>query len=382
MRRPPGAALRRRRRKESGVLKGVCLAMFAYDVCFQADLDHAQRLLADAAPYRIVRGRRPSPTWFDYKPPPLRFTADAYVLGSAGVSVEPVVEVLLYYFGAMLVTFRAPFATPIEDLPSLGSALYDNVTLLDASRRCVERLLDVLRPAIERARLRDLVEDYTVLVAQQWPDDVPLSEFVERNTLTLARAIEAERGALSDQQAREVLSGRMAYTPTDLAVIDWNSALLFDESPEDVIAVLQHANVELLQLRVLDEELDEILEHADEVLSCFSRRPIWPRFREERTVTRFALVQTDAAVMFEGVNNAIKLLGNQYLARLYRLAADRFDLPSWQASVQRKLGAADSVYQRLSNAAAGRRMEILEVIIIVLIAVSILLMFVPLPGSH
>lgn len=364
------------------MLKGFSLAMFAYDVGFQADLAHAQRLLADAEPYRIVRGRRPSPTWFDYKPPPLRLTVDAGVENAPGVAVDPVAEVLLYDFGAMLVTFRAPFATPVDDLPTLAAALDHNAELLAASRRCIERLLDVLRPAIERAHLRDLVEDYTVLVAQEWPGDASLGAFVERNSQTLARAIEAERGALSEQQAQEVLSGRMAYAPTDLAIIDWNCALLFDESPEDVIAVLQHANVELLQLRVLDEELDEILEHADEALATFSRPRIWPRFREERTVTRFALVQTDAAVMFEGVNNAIKLLGNQYLARLYRLAADRFDLPSWQASVQRKLGAAESVYQRLSNTAAARRMETLEVIIIMLIAVSILLMFVPLPGSH
>ena len=81
--------------------------------------------------------------------------------------------------------------------------------------------------------------------------------------------------------------------------------------------------------------------------------------------------------MFEGVNNAIKLLGNQYLARLYRLAAARLDLPSWQRSVQRKLDATESLYQKMSDAASTRRMETLEWVIIILIFLSMVLPFMP-----
>ena len=37
-------------------------------------------------------------------------------------------------------------------------------------------------------------------------------------------------------------------------------------------------------------------------------------------------MQVESAVLFEGVNNALKLLGDQYLARVYRLASQRFHL--------------------------------------------------------
>jgi uncharacterized Rmd1/YagE family protein len=43
--------------------------------------------------------------------------------------------------------------------------------------------------------------------------------------------------------------------------------------------------------------------------------------------------------------------------------------------VQRKLDAADGVYQRITDTAATRRLETLEVVIIVLIAISIVLPF-------
>jgi hypothetical protein len=163
-----------------------------------------------------------------------------------------------------------------------------------------------------------------------------------------------------------------------LAILDWNAAILFDREPEDVIAVLQHANVELLELRVLDLELDEILDHADETLSAMLRRRLWPSYGSGRLLQRVGAAQTDAAVMFEGVNNAIKLMGNQYLARLYRLASARMDLSSWHRSVQRKLEATEGLYQKLSDATATRRLETLEWVIIILIALSMILPFTPL----
>ena len=85
----------------------------------------------------------------------------------------------------------------------------------------------------------------------------------------------------------------------------------------------------------------------------------------------------DNAVLFEGVNNALKLLGDQYLARVYRLVSDRFHLAEWDASILRKLQSLESIYQKLSDEAANRRTETLEWIVIVLIAVEILIPFVP-----
>jgi hypothetical protein len=88
---------------------------------------------------------------------------------------------------------------------------------------------------------------------------------------------------------------------------------------------------------------------------------------------RLARLQADNAVLFEGVNNALKLLGDQYLARVYRLASTRFHLPEWDASILRKLQTLESIYQKMADQAANRRIELLEWIIIALIAAEIAL---------
>jgi hypothetical protein len=86
-------------------------------------------------------------------------------------------------------------------------------------------------------------------------------------------------------------------------------------------------------------------------------------------------LQVEAAILFERVTNALKLLGDQYLARVYRLASYRFRLPEWNAGILRKLDTTDGIYQKVHDRAASWRMEILEWIIIFLIALSILLPF-------
>ncbi|MFI4855033.1 MAG: hypothetical protein ACIAQF_08675 [Phycisphaerales bacterium JB065] len=357
-------------------VSGTCRFMFAYDAGFQVDLEKAQRLLTDAAPYQIMRGRRPSPGWFGYQPAPLRLIVDVGTIELGGYRTDATAEMLIYDFGAILITYSIPFDCTTDDLPALALLLYDNQKLQEHARRCVSRVFESVRDAIERAKLRDIVEDYCIFAIGSYEGDLSPTDFIDRHAQTIGRAIEAEHGELSQDQLSRTVGGRLSYGPSDLAIIDWNAAVLLDPEPNDLIAVLQHANVELLQLRILDDELDLILDHSDELLARFVNRRWYPLFKDEALVSRFAMVQTDAAVLFEGVNNAIKLMGNQYLARVYRLASDRLSLPAWQANVQRKLHAADGVYQRITDTAATRRLETLEFVIILLITISIVLPFI------
>jgi len=358
-------------------IAGHALAMFAFDIGFQVDLDTAEPLVREATRNRVVRARRPSPAWFEYAPPPLRLVVAGDPVAVGDRSTAPSVEVLVYDFGAALVTHRLELPPSLDELPALSADLYEHEALAADARARIRQVMETIRPAIERPRLEDAVEDYVVLSITEWDEGVSPIDLYETHRGLIAGTIEAETAELSTEQVERATSGRMSYSTGDLAVIDWNAAILFDADPADVITVLQHANIELLELRVLDLELDEILDHADETLAVLTSSRLWPAFASSGMLRRFASVQTNTAVMFEGVNNAIKLVGNQYLARIYRLTASRLDLPTWNASVQRKLDATDSLYQKMSDSTSVRRLEVLEWVIIILIAVSILLPFTP-----
>ncbi|MEQ9616751.1 MAG: hypothetical protein RLN60_01810 [Phycisphaerales bacterium] len=358
-------------------IAGTAHAMFAFDIGFQVDLDAAERLVSESSRQRVLRGRRPAPVWFDYSPPPLRLTLEGSSVSVGAHETESSAEILVYDFGAALLTYRIALPETLDGLAAMSTELYDHAALEADARARVRSVIEVLGSSIERARLNEASEDYVAYAITSWSEGVSPREAFERSRMAFAKVIEAERVELSEEQALRSTEGVMSYATSDLAVIDWNASILFDAAPDDVISVLQHANIELLELRVLDQELDEILDHADETLAVLSHKMIWPGFSSGAMLARFASVQTDAAVMFEGVNNAIKLLGNQYLARLYRLAAERLDLGAWQESVRRKLDVTESLYGKMSDTTSTRRLETLEWVIIALIAVSIALPFTP-----
>ena len=119
--------------------------------------------------------------------------------------------------------------------------------------------------------------------------------------------------------------------------------------------------------------MDRALDQSYETLSKKSwglPRVLGSYGTDLRTV---AELQVDNATLFEGVNNTLKLLGDQFLARVYRLGNRRFHLDEWDGSILRKLQTLESIYQKMSDHATNRRMEILEWVIIILIAISILL---------
>jgi hypothetical protein len=84
-------------------------------------------------------------------------------------------------------------------------------------------------------------------------------------------------------------------------------------------------------------------------------------------------LKVEANELFERTGNVLKLVGDQYLARVYRLAGARFHLDAWERSILRKLEVAEGVYQVVADQGASFRMEFLEIIVILLILLEIVL---------
>jgi hypothetical protein len=167
----------------------------------------------------------------------------------------------------------------------------------------------------------------------------------------------------------------VSYSPHDVAIIDWNAALLRDSDSASALAVLEFANTELLEMRWLDDELDGALSEAYGLSSRNLRRRSPFSKRLSRDVARLAELQIDAAMLFEAVNNALKLFGDQYLARLHHAAVRRFHTEDYERSVLRKLETLESIYGKMRDSQAQIRAEILEWIIIALIAFEVVIGF-------
>ncbi len=362
-------------------VRGTCHVFFAYDVGLSVDLEAASRLITEVAQRQLMRQRRRAATWFQYEPAPLLVSHKAPPIQVGRFETDGAADCTLYDFGGASVCFRLPIDCPLGDLPVLSDDLYDNDALLTESRRRVDELLATVRPAVAKPGVSPIVEDYAVFAFTAWEPTLAAEDIIDRHADLIARILLGERGELSPRQVAECLASRVAFGRTDAAVVDWHAAAVFDPEPADALAVLEHANVELAEMRLLDGKLDGVLERAHAMLAGRGERRVWPIPPASSELRRLAALQMDAAALFEGVNNAIKLVGDQYLARLYRLAADRLHLPEWDANVLRKLQTADSIYHKIAEYRTHRRMEALEIAIVILIAVSILIGFLPWGGK-
>ena len=356
--------------------KGLCSALFVYDIGWSIDLDSVERRITAMTQRGRMRHKRRSPPYFDYRPAPIRVILDADSLAVGEFQTTPSAEVVLYDFGALSVTYSIPFEGPFHRVRALSELLYENAVLLTDSRRRVEVLLTAIEGAVERPSTSTFIEDYQIfhIGSEAVPNVDDLSTTYAHD---IAQILRSESVKLSEQEVREAVSTRLSFGPDDAAIIDWNAALLVGNDMDDVHAVLEFANVELLEMRYLDQQLDDALDQAYDVLSRGIGRRLRLPGSFESDLQRVAQLQVDSAILFERVTNTLKLRGDQYLARVYRMASQRLHLEAWDASILRKLQTLNSIYGKLADRAATRRMEVLEWIIIVLIALSIVLSFFP-----
>ena len=357
---------------------GTCHALLAYEVAYAIDLEAAERRIAAATERQTVKQKRRAPASFEYRPAPLRVTWDAASLSVGDHATAPSVEIVLYDFGAVSVSYAIPLTGPFGALPGLSAELYGNPHLLADSRRHVERLLETLGDAAARPRVADFVEDYAIFEVAAFAEGLEVAELWTGRAPTVARILRAEAGALSPQEVADATSAHLSFGANDVTFIDTDAALVCDQEGDDVRAVLELANTQLLEMRFLDLRLDGAVDQAYEMLS----RQRGTRYAllggRSPNVRRLAELQLDSAILFEQVTNALKLIGDQFLARVYGLVSRRFQLAAWDTSIGRKLQVIESIYSKMVDRASARRMEILEWIIILLFVVSIALPFLPL----
>ncbi len=398
------------------VLTGMLHIYVAFDWGDEVDLEHARRLLA-AQPQALARRRR-TPASFAYSPAPLLYPLEPVTLRLGGVETERAISAVerraeekaltpalsqrerenrlpdlshrerekdlpaalvgsadatLFDFGGLSVAIHVPFSLTARALVRLAGQLADSDQLIDYARGAVNHLFATLRPAIQQAAVSPLTEEYVVF---QFPPGPPLPSprvLLEEHRQWLAGLVRLEAELLSDEQLAAALHSFISYHPNDLFVPEWSAALLVDQDCEETLQTIEFANLQLLEFRFIDKLLDDRLGEAYRLIHPH-RRSALPFLRTHaHSLRALGELRMHANSLFERTGNALKLVGDQYLARVYRILSARFHLDDWEQSIQRSLEVVEGVYRVLADQAATYRTEILEVIVIVLIVFELLM---------
>ena len=348
---------------------GVCHATYGFELGQDIDLVRCEQLLTPAV-RQTIRSRKRVPHYFEYKPAPLRIPQDPPAFTVAGLEVSRV-DVVLYDFGAAAVNYTMPWKCGLADLVPVSVALQETSLLSDDARVRLTHLLGTIGPAIDRPRLADLVEDYIVFQVDRLEGTAAPEFHRGPERPSVARVLRGASEALSPEEEEDALRLRLSFGTTDLTIVDWNAAILYDPEPEETRELLEFANVQLLELRHLDEELDQVVDQAHDALAAAERK-WWRMLRPPTAALRqVGELQINSAILFERVSSAVKLVGDRFLGRVYLAASERFHFADWDQGITRKLAVTEGIYQKLSDRTTARRLEILEWIVILLIAFEI-----------
>ena len=358
---------------------GIAYVLFAYDVGLSIALDAAEKHVKSMTERTPIKHQRRAPKYFDFQPIPLRVTQVSAPNKIGNFQTTAAVESVLYDFGAVCVTYQIPLSGPFSGLLKLSEDLYDNEVLLADSRRLVEELLAGIQTSVARPQISTFYEDYVIFQVRELDAPDASRRLLAENRALAAQVLRADGDLSSTQEVDDALLCETSYGAEDLTLVDWVAALVFDKGADDTRAVLEFGQVQLLELRHLDHQLDAALDRCYEALSRSAQKRFTFPAASGNDMRDIGQLQVESAVLFEGVNNALKLLGDQYLARLYEQVAKRYHLDAWDESILRKLRTLESIYTKIENAQSAARLEFLEWIVIILIALEL---FVPFLVKH
>ncbi len=351
-------------------LDAVIHLAFAFDIGYEIDLVRAGPLVpGESGP--LARRRR-TPESIRYRPAPLRANLDPSGLALPGVAPvrPPRAELAIFDFGAISMTLQFPVRLTPEEMLGLAGELAEPAPLTAAARLVIAPWIERIRPVVSGFEPSDLSEEYIVFQLTE-----PRSDWLPKQAEWIAGLVRLEAGPLSDAEVREATRRSLSYAPDDLVVLDWAAGFVADRDCAETLQVIEFANVQLLEFRHIDDRLDDRLEATYRLIRPERRRrgpaAVWRT--HSGAVRSVRELEIEATSLFERTDNALKLIGDQYLSRVFDLASARFHLREWQQSIRRKLDTVGDVYDLLIQQAGGTRTEFMELVVILLIALEIAL---------
>ncbi|HEX3720690.1 MAG TPA: hypothetical protein VH595_22295 [Verrucomicrobiae bacterium] len=357
---------------------GRVIYIYAFDVAYEMIRQPLQQLLGQpVAQFNVDTSRRNPRHLFFYRPQMVRLPPMERIGPNGPVRIERTVKFLPV--GALSITVSVPFEVQaIEDLVAYHDLKFSNGELTREVRQLAEEARRELSPILLKPvpQLAD-EEAYTVfcidapLVAE---DGRPLSaeDWLHQHRREVAALLTQEEDVnqLSRQEADESTGRYLSYYENDLAVLDWDAALVVQEPQgvDEILYVLESANLQLAELEAYDRILDNALERSYRDLT--QRRP-----RKSVGVMReLREIRVDLARFSDELSNITKFFGDWHLARIYENISARFHLADWHRTIDEKLKTLDNLYQLLNQDRTNRWMLTLEVTIVLLFIIDVALL--------
>ena len=352
-------------------IQGSVLVLIQFDVCEEIHLDQLRQILG-ARTVSQPAFKHPTPGYVRYQRPPVVEPIEPLILES-GEKLQG--EIKYYDYGVLSVVLELPFSGDWDTLIRLGGRWIWDVDFERHAARIARQKLEQAGPALVKPYPTWLSEDYFIIQVRELDGKPSASDLVKTHGDRIAQIVRGETTQLSEGERQEILQARISYYPSDLAVIGWNAAFIYDSAPgaETAVQLLEYANSQLLEFRHYDElltrELERVYKFLDKGTSMLTR------WRLARAASRLHTVLLDVNELTEHADNAIKFLSDMFSARLYKLAAARVGVPDYKDLVTQKLHTAEDLYRFMMDQFNQSRAFVLELMVVIILVIELVFFF-------
>lgn len=353
------------------LLTGAVLVLVQFDVCEEILLDRLGAILG-VSTIAQPSLKHPAPGYVRYERPPVVEGIEELELPS-GERLSG--EIKYYDYGVLSVVFQLSFFGDWKRLVGLASRWVWDVDFAEHAERIVRDKIKRATAAMSKPYAKYLSEDYLIFHVRDISGTPSAKQVLSEYGGHIAQVVRGDMVGLAESEIAEVMQSRISYYTTDLTVIGWNAAFLYDTTAgaESAIQLLEYANSQLLEFRHYDELLTLELEHVYEQLE--EGTGTFARWRLARSATHLHTTLLEVAELTEHVDNSIKFLSDMFSARLYKLAAAKVGVPDYKDLVTQKVRTAEELYRFMVDQFNQSRAFFLELAVVIILTVELVFLF-------
>jgi hypothetical protein len=200
--------------------------------------------------------------------------------------------------------------------------------------------------------------------------DLDPDKFINDNRSLLAGLLIEEDPSvpLHETQIQQTLAHPFSFLKNDMVIFDSDRCIIVDPNRdyEDILLMIELANYQLLELRVLDRVLDYYLDKAEDE---FTKKKKMGSFI--RTLADLDMIRLDSLFILENLENASKIIGDYFLGAIYNHLLKLFGADGFGQSVRTHMELLQSLYQTTKEDHNEKTLLLIEWIVLIVFLVDI-----------
>ena len=286
-----------------------------------------------------------------------------------GISYPVRVEAHFYEMGVVsIVVFSPVNDLSLDEWVHLALELYHEPQIERYLDQELSSLLTFVSSAVVNQHpVADFYEKFTCY--QLLEVDMPVNRDVLLEFPQLVSMLHGEKRLLSRQQTELIYENASSFYENDIAVLNYNNALVIGErDTADLLVLIEYAVAQVLEARyydiTLNVKLASLYEQMDVEVGMF--KILFSR-RGAKVLRKAMKLSLEARLAIDGLISSVRVTEDVYYAQIYNRALEIFRTSQWLDDIENKLQAMKEACEMMNDEIESRRSNFLEWLVATLV---------------